>query len=280
MLQVVVDSTADIPANLTRDLDVQVVPVTVRFGNDVYLDGVDLAGDAFYEKLRASPTLPTTAAPAPADFAVAFRRALDAGRDILAITVSSKVSSTYNSALLAAAEVGPERVAVVDSLSASMGCGLLALRVAEAARQGASLAEARRLAADLVPRAHLYVAVDTLESLRRGGRIGHASAWLGTLLNIKPLIAVDDGEVHPVERIRTLLRCLARVAEMTGQRAPDGRVAVGYTDAPDLVRTLVGLVEQAAPGREVIVYQAGPAVGTHAGRGAVGVAFLGSTQRP
>jgi DegV family protein with EDD domain len=279
MLQVVVDSTADIPANLVRDSDILVVPVTVRFGNVVYLDGVELAGDAFYDKLRASPSLPTTAAVPPVDFVAAFRRALAEGRDVLTITVSSKVSSTYNAALMAAAEVDPERIAVVDSLSASMGCGLLALRAAEAAQQGATLAEARQLALALVPRTHLYVAVDTLENLRRGGRIGHASAWLGTLLNIKPLIAVD-GEVHPVERIRTMARCLARLAELTRQREPAGRLAVGYTDVPEVVPTLAALVEQAAPGQEIIVYQAGPAVGTHAGRGAVGVAFLGSTQRP
>lgn len=279
MIQIVADSTADIPPALAQAAGIWVVPATVHFGTEVFRDGIDLVGDTFYRKLREYPTLPKTAAPAPAEFAALYRRAREAGSDVLSLHVSHKVSSTFNNAQLAAAEFG-EHVAVVDSLTASMAHGLLALRAASAARSGATLAEARRLAEALVPRLNMYVAVDTLENLRRGGRIGHAAAFLGTMLNIKPIIAVVDGEVVPVERVRTLGRALGRIVELMREREPMGPVAVGYTDVPEAAQTIRKLIEQTAPGLEIITYQAGPAVGTHAGRGAVGLAFVGQPTGP
>lgn len=274
MIQVVTDSTADIPPELVKAAGIWVVPCTIHFGTETYRDGIDLAGDAFYQKMREYPTLPKTAAPAPGEFLAAYRRARDAGHDVLSLHVSHKVSSTYNNALLAAAQFG-ERVAVIDSLTASMANGLLVLRAAAAARSGATLAELRRYAESLVPRLNLYVGADTLENLRKGGRIGRATAFLGTMLNIKPLIAVVDGEVVPVERVRTMGRTLNRMVELMQERDPEGPVAVGYTDVPEAARMIRELVEQAMPRLETITYQAGPAVGTHAGRGAVGLAFVG-----
>ncbi|MHB1132066.1 MAG: DegV family protein [Chloroflexota bacterium] len=279
MLRIITDSAADVPPALREAHGIWAVPAIVRFGAEAYRDGVDLSPDEFYARMANSAELPATAAAAPGAYAEAYRRAVEQGDDVLMLTVTSRASSIYASASLAAAEFG-ERVAVVDTLNATMGQGLLALRAAEAVRAGASLGEARRLVEALVPRAHLYVLLDTLENLRRGGRIGGAAAWLGSLLSIKPIIAMVEGEIHPVERVRTLERAVRRIVELTLAHAPEGPVAIGYTDVPETHGAVRRLVEQAAAGLEIVDFRAGPAIGTHAGHGAVGIAFIGDNLKP
>ncbi len=272
-VQVITDSTADIPPALAQAAGIWVVPLSVRFGSEVYRDGVDITADQFYGKLRSWPGLPATSAPAAGIFAERYREALAAGRSSLGIHLSSKLSGTYSAAATAAAEFGDE-VAVLDSRSASMALGWIVLAAAERARAGASLAEVRELAESLIPRAHVYLTLDSLENLRKGGRIGRATALLGTLLNVKPIITVIDGEVAPVERVRTFGKALSRLAELVAQHGPIERLAVGYTDVPEVAGTLRELVEKVLPGVEVLTFQAGPVIGTHVGHGAVGITFI------
>lgn len=279
MIQVVVDSTADIPSHLREELGIRVVPLSVRFGEEVYQDGVDLTGDQFYHRLAHVSALPSTAAPSPGAFAAVYQEALAKGRQVLSIHISSKLSGTYAAAALAAREFGADHVAVVDSKSASMALGWLAVKTAEEAHAGASLAQLRDLVHRLAPRAYVYLALDTLENLRKGGRIGRASALLGTLLNVKPVVTVSEGEVSPVERVRTMGKTLTRLVELAKAHEPIERIAVGYTDVPETAERLREMMAAALPGRDVLFFQAGPTIGTYVGHGAVGAVFLGKAER-
>jgi len=273
MLQIITDSTADLSPDVAAAAGIWVVPLTVRFGQESYQDGVDLSKDEFYAKLRVSPKLPATAAPPPGVFAARYAAALAAGKQVLAIHLSRELSSTYSAALLAAAEFGDD-VAVADSRSTSMGLGMLALRAAEAARAGASLAEARRLVQELAPCLRIFLALGTLENLHKGGRIGRASVLLGALLSVKPIISVVDGYIEPVERVRTFSRALRRLVELTREHEPSGHVAVGYTDVPEVAQQLRAMLLQEMPGLDVSIYQGGSTIGTYVGHGAVATLFL------
>jgi DegV family protein with EDD domain len=277
MIQIITDSTADLPPQVAEAAGVWVVPLSVRFGSEVYRDGIDMTGDEFYGRLLKSATLPSTAAVSPGAFVEKYREALAVGKQVLSIHISSKLSATYSAAVLAAAEFDDDRIAVVDSRSASLGLGLLVLRAAAAARGGASLAEVRDLVEGLKPHVHIYVALDTLENLYKGGRIGRASVMMGTLLSIKPIITVIDGEVAPVERVRTMGRALNRLVDLVRELSPVDRIAVVYTDVPETARHLRDMVQSVVPDQEILICQAGPAIGTYIGHGAVAVMFLRRT---
>lgn len=274
-VKIVTDSTADIPRALAESLDIAVVPLTVHFGSEVYRDGVDISAEQFYRRLRAASTLATTAAPAPGAFAATFREAAGEGREVLSINVSARLSATYHNALMAAGEFDSDRIAVVDSRTTSMALGWIVIRAAEEARAGASLTELRFLVNQLLPLSHVHLTMDTLENLRKGGRIGRASALLGTLLNVKPIITVTDGEPAPFERVRTLERAIQRLAAIAKARMPLQRLAVGYTDDPAPAARLRRLLEDELPAMDILTYQAGPIVGNYVGRGGVGVITLG-----
>ena len=273
-VQIVTDSTADIPAEIAAAAGIKVVPLVVRFGNQVYRDGVDISGEEFYARLKAAPSLPTTSAPAPGAFLEVYREAVAKGVRVLSIHLSAILSGTHNAALLAAADFSPGQIRVVDSRNVSMAVGWIALRAAAAARDGASLVEVARQVDDMIPRAHLYAVLDTLENLRRGGRIGRAAAFLGTVLSIKPIVTIAGGEVAPVEKVRTLDRALDRLVAIAQDHAPITHMAVAHTDAPDTVARLHALVSTALPGMELLTYRAGSVIGALAGPGAVALVFL------
>jgi DegV family protein with EDD domain len=275
VVQVITDSTADIPPDVANEAGVKVVPLSIKFGGDVYRDGVDLSGEAFYHKLRSAPVLPTTSAPSPGAFLEAYREALAMDRRVLSIHLSAALSATHNAATLAAAECPEGQVEVVDSRNCSMAVGWVALLAAEEARKGATLERIRALVGDLMPRAHLYAVLDTLENLRRGGRIGRAAAFLGTLLNVKPIVTIAQGEVMPVQKVRLLDRALERLVEIAQEHAPIERMAVAQTDAPRTFERLREMVASAMPGLEILNYRAGAVVGALAGEGAVALVFIG-----
>lgn len=277
-VKIVTDSTCDIPPSIARELDIDLVPLTVHFGSEVYRDGVDLTAEQFYRRLRGSSALATTAAPSPGAFGVAFKQAVSAGREVLSINVSAKLSATYRNALMAASEFESDRIAVVDARTTSMALGWVVVRAAEEARNGASLTELRFLVDRLLPHAHVHLTLDTLENLRKGGRIGRAASLLGTILNVKPIITVLDGEPAPFERVRTMERALKRLAEVARERMPLERLAVGYTDVRETGERLRELVEREVPGMEILTFQAGPVVGNYVGRGGVGVVTLGKPE--
>jgi DegV family protein with EDD domain len=270
---VVLDSTSDYPEAPARFPNMRVVPLYVRFGDDTYRDYVDLGPAEFYEKLRTSPVMPATSQPTPEDFVSVYEE-LSSYERIYSLHVSSKVSGTFQSAELAAQEIGGDRVRVVDSLSASLAIAMLAHALQRRLARGTTDEEI----AQLVERFHrdcsVVFTVATLEYLQRGGRIGKAAAIAGSLLNVRPILRIEDGVVVAVARVRGRQKALAEferrfVAATTD--APGLRVAIAHADAAEWVGTLSELVWRARPKAEIeFASSLGAVVGTHAGPGAVG----------
>lgn len=274
-VKIVTDSTADIPAEVAREFDLTVVPLYVHFGAEVFKDGVDIDADEFYRRLTTGHVLPKTAAPSPGDIGEVYSRLCKEGHEVVSLHISSKLSATYNSASLAKEQAGKDcRVDVVDSQQAAMGLGLLAIGAAQRAKAGASVYDICDWLHHAVPRTHLLGVVDTLEYLQKGGRIGKAQAFLGSLLQVKPIIGVRDGEVHPVERVRTRGRALERLAELATAFKAVEALAVIYSTDTEAVQRLEERLRSAFPGVSIYRARFGPVIGTYVGPGATGVALI------
>jgi DegV family protein with EDD domain len=275
-VQIVVDSTADIPADRARELGIEVVPLTVMFGDQSFRDGVDLDGAAFYQKLSNSPVMPTTSTPPPALFEESYRKLIGNGATgILSIHISGKLSGTYSAARQAAEIVSGDTgvpIELVDSDTVSGGFGLPAEVVAREARNGADLATVKAHVERLCSRVHIFALLDTLEFLQRGGRIGRARAMLGTLLSVKPLLEVREGQVLPLENVRTRGKALERMGQLVAKLGDLEMLAVVASDSvvgDQFVKVAEGVwhgpIEQ---------FALGPVVGTHAGPGAGGIVAI------
>ena len=277
-VRIVTDSTSDIPADLARSLGVTVVAQNVHFGTETFKDNVTITPDDFYLKLVNSPGLPKTSQASPGEFKEAYDR-LGAGADgIVSLHVSSKLSGTCNSARLGAAQssaICP--IEVIDSAQASMALGLAVVASAEAANQGAAHHEVVSTARDAVARAQCFCLLQTLEYLRKGGRIGKAQALLGSALNIKPMIIVRNGEATPLGRVRTFQKALEKMKETALGFAPVEALAVMYSTTPEVAQLVADdLKDMAPPGAEPYITRFSPALGVYAGPGAIGIALLQS----
>lgn len=272
-VRIVTDSACDLPQDLVDELGIEIVPLTIRFGDTELVDRTELSTADFWARCAASPTLPETAAPAPGAFEQAYRRlAAEGATGICVVSLSSDLSATMQSAQLAAnAVAGDITVEVVDSRSVTIGQGLIALAAARAARSGADLASVVALARSLTSRTHIWGALDTLENLRKGGRIGNAKAMLASVLSIKPIIEVRDGRVEEGGKQRTRTKALAFLVEKVREAGPLETLAVMHA-ATDDVGELVARLQPLAPG-PIMIGDIGPVVGTHAGRGTIGVIF-------
>ena len=275
-VKIVTDSTADLPPEIARQLDITVVPLNVQFGGTVYRDGVDLTTEEFYPRLKASQALPTTSQPAAGVFTQAYEEIADKTDQILSIHISAKLSGTYNSAVLGKDAVQKScRIEIVDSLQASMGLGLLAMAAARAAQKGKSLEETKRIVEGCLARAQMIGVVDTLEYLQKGGRIGKAQALLGSLLRVKPLVACLNGETHPLGRVRTWGKALDHLFEIV-VRTPDvDEIAVLHSDNPDEADRFTERLKAALP--QATFYRScfGPVIGTYLGPGSLGIGLRG-----
>ena len=273
-VRVVTDSSCDLPADVVAEHGIDVVPLTIRFGEEEFVDRVDLSPAQFWAKCASSPKLPETAAPAPGAFEEVFRRAAAAGADgVVCINLASKLSATSQSAQTAAQAVeGDIPVRVVDSTSVTLGLGMIVVAAARMAAGGADLDEVAAAATDLAGRTRVHGALDTLENLQRGGRIGKAQALLGSILSMKPIIEVRDGAVEPGPKVRTRSKALAYLAERVAAEPALENLAVLHGDAPDLDAFLALLAPHFPPER-VVVGDLGAVVGTHAGPRTIGVAF-------
>lgn len=275
-VRIVTDSTADLPPWLAQELAISIVPLSVIFGDEVYREGVDITHDAFYEKLVQGRVLPTTSAPSVGDFLAVYERLLEEKAEIVSIHLSSKLSATYNNACQAAQMLAGRgaRIEVIDSRLITMGMSFVVLEAARAARSGASVGEIRELVERMVPRVHIVFVVDTLEYLRRGGRIGRARAFLGTLLRVKPILSLRDGEVHPEERVRTKAHALERLAQIAASYPNVQQAAVGYSTNPQDAEELKRRLAVHAPHLEVFLTRVGPVIGVHTGPGVLGLGVL------
>lgn len=274
-IRVVTDSACDLSDELLAELGVGMVPLTIRFGSEELVDRVELSTKEFWSRCSGAATLPETAAPAPGAFVRAFERMADEGASgVVCINLSSKLSATMEAARAAARDV-EERLAVrvVDSESVTMGEGLVVVEAAQRASAGGSLDEVEAAARSSVRRMKVYGAIDTLDNLRKGGRIGGAAALVGSMLAIKPVIEVRDGVVEQESRQRTRARSLDYLADKVKAAGPVVRLAVSGADAPDLDRFLDRL-DGVQPTERLLLGDIGPVIGTHTGRGAIGVAWL------
>lgn len=271
-IRIVTDSTADIPADLTKALDITVVPLSVHFGLETFKDGVDISSDQFFEKLQKTQTLPKTSQPSTGEFLEVYNRYPK--DQILSIHVAQKLSGTFNSASVAAQQAGVERIAVVDSRLVSMGLGMVVIETAKKTKAGMGLREAVQYAEACIERVHCLLTLDTLEYLQKGGRIGKAQAFLGSTLGIKPVLSVKDGEVHPIERVRTRAKAIDRVLEMTSAIPKASRHFVMHSVAPQDAEMLAKRLRDSFPDKEVIIGKLGPVIGVYAGPGTVAIATL------
>jgi len=269
---VVTDSTADIPADLVTDLGIVVVPLTIQFGDESFLDGIGLSPAEFIERLEASSTLPTTSQPPTTAFEDVFRSALDGDADVVCVTISSGLSGTWNSARLAADAVDPNRIAVIDSGSATMAVGWVAVAAARAARSGQPLAAVADVARHAVEHVKLVAVLRTLDYVYKGGRIGRARALVGSVLAIKPILSVVDGIVVPVERVRTWTKAIARMIEMIEPHPTD--IMVLHSGNPDDAARVVEQLRVAHPSATMGISTVGSTITTYAGPGAIGIAAL------
>ena len=274
-IRVVTDSACDLSAEVAAAHGVTIVPLSIRFGDEEFVDGQDLTTEEFWARCKASPVLPETAAPSPGAFQEAFLAAADDGYDgVLSLSISGGVSATFQAASTAAkAVVDRIEVRAIDSRSLTMSLGLMVLDVAELAAGGADLDALQARAEDLIPRTSLYGAVENLEHLEKGGRIGGARALLGSLLSIKPVVTLVDGEVAEESKQRTRGRSLQYLADKILDSPPLSRVAVAHGAATD-IDTFLGLLKDVKSEHPLIVSQLGPVVGTHTGPGTIGVCMV------
>ena len=278
-VQVITDSTADIPKDLVEELGISIVPLKVHLGNESFLDSINITPAEFYQRLQQAEEMPTTSQPSPIDFVEVYREAAKDGEtDILSIHLSSSLSGTFQSALLAQSMVEDEfKVTVIDSKTASFGIGMIVVEVARAAKEGKSLDECVAIAQRMIENHQVYFLVDTLEYLQKGGRIGKASALVGSLLNIKPILSINsEGEVCPKDTARGKNKATGRVFDLLKQDAPNGleRVAVLYSNNREEADTWVARIKDEFEMDQVYLAEIGPVIGAHAGPGTLAIISL------
>jgi DegV family protein with EDD domain len=274
-VRVVTDSACDLPPEVCERLGIEVVPLTIRFGDREYVDRKELTSDAFWQQLEAAAVLPETAAPSVGAFEEAFRALLaDGAEGIVCINLSASLSATMQSAQLAAKALdGLCPIEVVDSQTASMGTGNLVLHAARRAAEGADVETIKNEVVDRRSRQKLFATLDTLEYLKKGGRIGGARALLGSMLSIKPIITVVDGAVEEAGKVRTRSKALQFIID----KIPEGNVesiCVLHSAAADDLDMFLDKVQPKVPGAEMIVGRIGPVVGVHVGPGAIGLTWI------
>jgi len=267
-VKVVTDTTADLPVSIAADLGIKVVSQYVRFGDQVYRDLVEISHDEFYRRLQIDPIHPSTSQPSPKDFVDVYKSIMPAKDGIISLHLSKKLSGTYDSALQAKQLMMKDAVIeVIDTESVSMGLGLLAILAARMAKQGASLKDITTAVYDAIPQMRLMGIFDTLKYLAAGGRIGKAKALLGSILSVKPVLTVKEGELHPAGQVRSRAKGIDRLLEWTGTLGKIADLAVVHTTTPDEAKALAEKLGEFFPKNQIIISRLGAALGAHAGPG-------------
>ncbi|MFC2004468.1 DegV family protein [Chloroflexota bacterium] len=275
-IKIVTDSIADLPSQVAQELGITVVPLNVRFGTEVYRDGVDLTAEQFYDRLKHNKTLPVTSVPAPGTFAETYDKLAEETDEILVITLTSKLSGTYDVALQSIGLMKKKcRVEVVDSQQAVMAQGFIAMAAAKASQSGASFDEVLDVVQSNIPRVDMRAAFDTLEYLERGGRIGKAQALLGSILKINPIIGLKDGEVFPFGRERSRAKAIDHLYNFAMSYSHIEEIAVEYATAFDEAEALAERLGAKFPKERIYRSMASPVIGTHTGPSLIMVTVLG-----
>ena len=273
-VRIVTDSTCDIPAELAEELGIRIVPIYVMFGQETYRDRIDMDTDEFFDRLVTNNVHPTTSVPAPKDFADVYNELAEETDEIISIHLTAKESGTCNSAVLARDLVEKKcHIEVVDSQSITISLGMLVIAAARAARSGANLDQVADLVRRNVPRVHLMFLVDTLKYVVRGGRLNRASGLVGSVLRVRPLLAMRDGDLSPVGVARTKAKAVERLYNFAKGFSKVRELAVAYTTDRDEADSLLQRLKSAVPDATGYLARVGPSLGTHAGPGAMGVAI-------
>jgi DegV family protein with EDD domain len=277
LIKIVSDSTCSLAPDIIQKYDIRVVPLNVHFGEGrVFQEGIDLTNDEFYAMLAAAPELPTTSQPSPGRFREVFAELAAAGHDVLCILISSRLSGTYQAALDARHMLPDASITVVDSYFIAAALGLMVVTAAEMAEEGCSMDEIVARVEQMRRDMKLYFVVDTLEYMQRGGRIGLAAAFLGTLLKVKPILTLDEGIVKPLDMVRSKRKAIQRLlAELEAHVSPGQPVQaiVMHAQVPDEVNELEAEVRRCFNCQRTIFGEVGPVIGTHTGPGVLGAAI-------
>jgi DegV family protein with EDD domain len=274
-IRIITDSTSDIPLESRQALGIDIVPLSVIIDGKKYTDGIDLQKEQFYELLAKSTTLPTTSQVNPDGFLGLFQQYTDAGDDVLAILISSKLSGTYQSAVIAKEMAGSDRIFVLDSQNATFGLALLVYEAIRMRDEGAAVTEIYDHLMALRSKITFCAGVDTLKYLRMGGRLSSSAAIIGGMLHIKPLVSIISGEVKAVGKVRGQKAVLTHLAELLRSDPPDTRypLVFGHTQAPALLEELLGLVS-GIPTGPTYICEIGCVIATHSGPGCIGFAYI------
>jgi len=275
MVKVVTDSCSDITPQLAQELGITVVPLYVQFGNETYRDNVDLSTEEFYHKLETTKIHPTTSTATPADFAKIFTKLAEETKEILTITLSEKFSATYTAALQGKAMVGKDcRIEVIDSQAGACAQMLLVISAAKMAQAGANLEQIDDWVRRAIPRVHVRVGFDTLEYLRRGGRIGKAQALLGSLLKVNPIVGIKDGATFPIARPRNRAQAMDFLVNFVKGFSRIEAVAIEDATTPNDLQSLAERLKDVIPPERIYRSKVSPVIGTHVGPHVLAVAVL------
>ena len=272
--KIVTDSTADLPPELARELGVTVVPAYVRFGDKVYRDRVDISEDELYHRLLHDPIYPQTTQPSPQDFADVYQKLSQEAEGIISIHITSKLSGTYNSALQGKELVKNKcPIEVIDSRVLTMSLGLLVIAATTIARSASSIQQVVAEVKQTIPSIHFLALLDTLKYLAKGGRIGNVKALLGSVLNVKPMLGIKDGEFVPVCQVRTRAKGIDKLFDFVKNATNIQDLAVVYNTTPEDAQTLIERIGLIFPKERIRLARLGPALGVHGGPGILSVAF-------
>ena len=273
-IRIVTDSSADLPAELAQELGITVVPLYLRFGEEVYRDRVDISEDEFYERLTHDPIHPSTIQPSPQDFADVYQKLLPEADGIVSIHISSKLSGTCNSALQGTELIEKKcPIEVVDSKVLTMSLGLIVIAAAKVAKAGGDMRQVLEGVEQAISNVHLLGLLDTLKYLALGGRIGKAKALLGSVLNVKPILTLKDGEVMPAGQVRSRSKGIDRLVDFVRNAANIEDLAVVYNTTPDEAQALQERIGSIFTKEKITLARIGPMLGVHFGPGALVVAF-------
>lgn len=278
-IRIITDSTSDISLDQQAELGIEIVPLSVRFGDDEYLDGVNLTKEQFYKMLSTCSTLPTTSQVNPDKFSDVFRKHVRNGDDIIGIFISSKLSGTYQAAVIAKEGFANHPIYLVDSKTATFGLALLVYEAVKMRNEGHTAPEIGDAIKRLSTRLKFYAVIDTLKYLKMGGRLSSSSAFLGTMLHIKPIVAIIDGSIVMFDKRKGLKQAVERITQKIIEEKPDLNygMAFGDSNAPNLTQLLKDTVSAVVDIRSTETVAIGSVVGTHAGPGCAGVAYIAHT---
>lgn len=276
MIRIITDSLCDLTMARARELNIDILPLLVRFGEEEYRCGIELTNEQFYEKLSTSPVSPTTAAVNPYEFEEIFERYLNAGDDVVAILFSRHMSATYQSAVIAAENIHSERLHLIDCENGAMGQTLLIETAAAMRDEDMTAVEIQERITALLPRTMTYIVIDTMEYLKRGGRISKSAALLGGLMKLHPVLQVVADGAKPVDKVKGKKSCNAWLINKLKEEAPDTayKLVIGHSNAPERADAFRDQIREAGITNEVFITCIGPVVGTHIGPNCLGIGYI------